>query len=115
MEFRIGVSEYPYGKGLRFLPGILGDMMDDYYTHRRFGNNYMRENLKEIDPQGHATEVFSDWAIRYLSDMKQKQEPFFLYLAYNAPHTPIQPPQEWLEKVKSVNRHFQRSVLRLSP
>ena len=60
----------------------------------------MRENLKEIDPQGHATEIFSDWAIRYLSDMKQKQEPFFLYLAYNAPHTPIQPPQEWLEKVK---------------
>lgn len=32
--------------------------------------------------------------------MKQKQEPFFLYLAYNASHTPIQPPQEWLEKVK---------------
>ena len=56
--------------------------------------------MKEIDPQGHATEIFSDWAIRYLSDMKQKQEPFFLYLAYNAPHTPIQPPQEWLEKVK---------------
>ena len=90
----------PTERGFDFYRGFLGDMMDDYYTHRRFGNNYMRENLKEIDPQGHATEIFSDWAIRYLSDMKQKQEPFFLYLAYNAPHTPIQPPQEWLEKVK---------------
>ena len=90
----------PTERGFDFYRGFLGDMMDDYYTHRRFVNNYMRENLKEIDPQGHATEIFSDWAIRYLSDMKQKQEPFFLYLAYNAPHTPIQPPQEWLEKVK---------------
>ena len=27
-------------------------------------------------------------------------EPFFLYLAYNAPHVPIQPPPEWLEKVR---------------
>lgn len=27
-------------------------------------------------------------------------KPFFLYLAYNAPHTPIQPPEEWLAKVK---------------
>ena len=74
----------PTERGFDFYRGFLGDMMDDYYTHCRFGNNYMRENLKEIDPQGHATEVFSDWAIRYLSDMKQKQEPFFLYLAYNA-------------------------------
>lgn len=27
------------------------------------------------------------------------EQPFFLYLAYNAPHDPIQPPQEWLERV----------------
>ena len=55
----------PTERGFDFYRGFLGDMMDDYYTHRRFGNNYMRENLKEIDPQGHATEIFSDWAIRY--------------------------------------------------
>lgn len=52
MESRIGVLRIPYGKGLRFLPGILGDMMDDYYTHRRFGNNYMRENLKRSIHKG---------------------------------------------------------------
>ena len=27
-------------------------------------------------------------------------KPFFLYLAYNAPHTPIQPPEEWFEKIR---------------
>ena len=59
----------PTERGFDFYRGFLGDMMDDYYTHRRFGNNYMRENLKEIDQQGHATEIFSDWAIRYQSVM----------------------------------------------
>jgi arylsulfatase A-like enzyme len=28
------------------------------------------------------------------------EQPFFLYLAYNAPHTPIQPPEEWVERVR---------------
>ena len=27
-------------------------------------------------------------------------QPFFLYLAYNAPHTPIQPPDDWIERVR---------------
>ena len=89
----------PTEKGFDFFKGFLGDMMDDYYDHLRWGNNYMRENKKEIDPKGHATDIFSDWTIDYLSEMKNKQNPFFLYLAYNAPHTPIQPPKEWLDKV----------------
>lgn len=90
----------PTERGFDYFCGFLGDMMDDYYTHRRFSNNYMRENQTTVDPQGHATEVFSDWAIRYVTDRKQEKKPFFLYLAYNAPHTPVQPPQEWLEKVR---------------
>lgn len=90
----------PTERGFDFYRGFLGDMMDDYYTHLRCGNNYMRENLKEINPKGHATEIFTEWAIEYITNMKDKKEPFFLYLAYNAPHTPIQPPNEWLEKVK---------------
>lgn len=90
----------PTERGFDYFHGFLGDMMDDYYTHRRFGNNYMRENKKEVDPEGHATEIFSDWAIEYINDNKKSEQPFFMYLAYNAPHSPVQPPQEWLEKVQ---------------
>lgn len=90
----------PLERGFDYFKGFLGDMMDDYYNHRRFGNNYMRDNKREIDPEGHATELFSDWAIDYIDGQKAAKEPFFLYLAYNAPHTPVQPPAEWLEKVK---------------
>ena len=90
----------PNERGFDFFHGFLGDMMDDYWTHLRHGNNYMRLNNQEVDPIGHATDVFSDWAIDYLKNQRQSESPFFLYLAYNAPHFPIQPPEEWLEKVK---------------
>lgn len=90
----------PNERGFDYFHGFLGDMMDDYYTHLRHGYNYMRLNKDEIHPQGHATDIFSDWAINYLAKAGQKDNPFFLYLAYNAPHFPIQPPEEWLEKVR---------------
>ncbi|ADB14973.1 sulfatase [Pirellula staleyi DSM 6068] len=91
----------PNERGFDFFQGFLGDMMDSYTTHLRYGNNYMRRNREVIEPQGHATELFTDWASEYLVERaKQKEQPFFLYLAYNAPHFPIEPPAEWLAKVK---------------
>jgi arylsulfatase A-like enzyme len=91
----------PNERGFDHFHGFLGDMMDDYYSHRRHGFNYMRLNDKEIAPEGHATDLFTQWAIDYLRERSPKKEqPFFLYLAYNAPHAPIQPPSEWLQRVR---------------
>jgi arylsulfatase A-like enzyme len=91
----------PNERGFDHFAGFLGDMMDDYYTHRRHGFNYMRLNDKEIDPEGHATDLFTQWAIEYIRERAKSRQPFFLYLAYNAPHAPIQPPEFWLEKVRN--------------
>lgn len=101
-KWHLGLSSpnKPNDRGFDYFKGFLGDMMDDYWTHRRHNINYMRLNGKEIDPKGHATDLFSDWAIDYFNSKKDQKQPFFLYLAYNAPHFPIQPPEEWLEKVK---------------
>jgi arylsulfatase A-like enzyme len=90
----------PNERGFDLFHGFLGDMMDDYYNHRRHGFNYMRLNDNEIDPEGHATDLFTQWAVDYLRDRSRQEQPFFLYLAYNAPHAPIQPPKEWLERVR---------------
>jgi len=90
----------PNERGFDLFHGFLGDMMDDYYNHRRHGFNYMRLNDKEIGPEGHATDLFTQWAIDYLRDRSRQEQPFFLYLAYNAPHAPIQPLREWLERVR---------------
>lgn len=90
----------PNERGFDHFHGFLGDMMDDYYNHRRHGNNYMRLDGKEINPKGHATDLFTQWSIDYINDRAKSDRPFFLYLAYNAPHTPIQPPADWLDRVK---------------
>lgn len=90
----------PNDRGFDFFHGFLGDMMDDYWSHRRNGRNFMRRDRDEIDPAGHATDLFTGWACDYLSERAGSDRPFFLYLAYNAPHGPIQPPQEWLERVR---------------
>jgi arylsulfatase A-like enzyme len=92
----------PNERGFDFFHGFLGDMMDSYTTHLRHGINYMRRNTEVIEPKGHATDIFSDWAVEYLRKRaKVKDQPFFLYLAYNAPHFPIEPPAEWLARVKA--------------
>jgi len=90
----------PNDVGFDFFHGFLGDMMDDYYTHLRHGNHYMRRNEEPVHPEGHATDIFTDWTVDYLEKRESDEDPFFLFLAYNAPHTPIQPPEDWLAKVK---------------
>ena len=90
----------PNERGFDLFHGFLGDMMDDYYECTRDGKNFLRRNAEVVRPTAHATDMFTDWAIDYLKERKQKpDQPFFLYLAYNAPHYPIQPPKEWVEKV----------------
>jgi arylsulfatase A-like enzyme len=91
----------PNERGFKFFHGFLGGMMHDYYTHLQHGNNYMRKNESIVTAKGHATDVFSDWAIDYINVQKNTDSPFFMFLAYNAPHYPIQPPKEWYEKVKN--------------
>ncbi len=96
----LGEPNLPNLRGFEFFHGFLGDMMDDYYHHRRQGQNYMRLNNQVIDPKGHATDLFSDWTGQWIKDHDQRQ-PFFIYLAYNAPHFPIQPPADWLARYRA--------------
>lgn len=92
----------PNERGFDLFHGFLGDMMDSYMTHLRHDQNYMRLNQEVIEPKGHATDLFTDWACAYLKgERRPKEKPFFLYLAYNAPHFPIEPPAEWLDRVKA--------------
>ncbi|MFN7826461.1 MAG: sulfatase [Acidobacteriota bacterium] len=97
----LAAPDTPNDRGFDHFHGFLGDMMDDYYHHRRHDRNYMRLNRQTIDPEGHATDLFTRWAIDYLETRQGSPAPFFLYLAYNAPHDPIQPPDEWLSRVKA--------------
>lgn len=95
-------SDAPNARGFDFFHGFLGDMMYSYTSHLRHGQNYMRRNGTPIEVTGHATDLFSEWAIAYLRERaRQPQQPFFLYLAYNAPHFPIEPPDAWVARVRA--------------
>ena len=105
-KWHLGIASpnTPTERGFDLFEGFLGDMMDDYWTHLRHGQNFMRHNLDMVEPKGHATDVFTDWACEYLTSRAQadnRNQPFFLYLAYNAPHDPVQPRPDWLAKVKA--------------
>jgi arylsulfatase A-like enzyme len=60
----------------------------------------MRHNRDSINPTGHATDIFTNWSIDYIRERSKQKTPFFLFLSYNAPHFPVQPPEAYIEKVK---------------
>lgn len=90
----------PGDRGFDLFHGFLADMMDDYYQHQRHNIEYMYHNNQVIDVKGHATDLFTDWSCDYLNSRVGESSPFFLCLTYNAPHTPIQPPEDWYQMVK---------------
>lgn len=46
----------------------------------------------------HWSEVVANDAIDYLADAKQHEEPFFMYIAFNASHDPRQSPKEYIDR-----------------
>jgi arylsulfatase A-like enzyme len=66
------------------------------------GNMYMDPMLREDGEwrkfTGYCTDVFTDGLLDFID--ANKDRPFFAYLPTNAPHTPLQVPDEWVEPFK---------------
>ena len=91
----------PNDRGFDLFRGIMGGMMDDYYTHTRKGYPALWLNKTIAPPvKGHITDVLTDYAIDFVRQSGKSEKPFFLYLAYNAPHIPLDAPKDWVERVK---------------
>ena len=100
----------PLQRGFDFFYGH-GNNGIDYYTHERYGIHSMfagNERTK-ADQGTYATDLFEREALRFLKETKQ--QPWFLYLCFNAPHgassfgadesnpksrTGVQAPDEWV-------------------
>jgi len=46
----------------------------------------------------HWSEVLGDNSVEFINQASQKENPFFMYLAFNAPHDPRQSPKEFVDK-----------------
>ena len=57
-------------------------------------------------PKGHLTDYFTDNALDAIE--ANKNRPFFMYLAYNAPHTPLQALKSDYDALPQIKDHTQR-------
>ncbi len=48
----------------------------------------------------YATSMFTDWALKFVDDAKEKQKPFFLYFAHGAAHFPLKAPADLIAKYR---------------
>ncbi len=63
----------------------------------------------------HWSEVLKDDAIGFMDQAKRSDKPFFMYLAFNAPHDPRQAPQEYLDKYPLDNISLPKSWMPMYP
>lgn len=61
---------------------------------------------ERFHPKGHMTDYFADEAIAAIE--ANKNRPFFMYLAFNAPHTPLQATKEDYAKLPQIKDHKTR-------
>ncbi|TQV86222.1 sulfatase-like hydrolase/transferase [Exilibacterium tricleocarpae] len=66
------------------------------------------------DPQFYSTDAYTDWAIEFLRETRSRQpiQPFLLYLAYQAPHDPLQAPAANVHKFAGQYRQGYASIAR---
>ena len=66
----------------------------DYWGNTQFDDTYFRDG-KPVRFDGYATAVWFDEAIRFIRE--NRRDPFFAYIATNAPHQPWRAPQNYID------------------
>lgn len=72
----------------------------DYFTHIRDGGHDWHRDDERNDDEGYATDLIADEAVRIISGHRSanQDKPLFLYLPFNAPHSPIQAPEDQIAR-----------------
>ena len=103
------IGKWHLGSETYFHPNERG--FDEFFGFLSGGHKYMDwkpssgyeapllRNKDEVPNanQKYLTDLLSDEAVAFVE--RHKSEPFFLYMAYNAPHTPLQATPEYLDRV----------------
>jgi arylsulfatase A-like enzyme len=69
----------------------------NYLTHDRDGGHDWHRDDQECRDKGYATTLLGNEAVRVV-EQAQPGKPFFLYVPFNAPHSPLQAPAEYLKR-----------------
>jgi len=87
----------PQDHGFETFVGLLGGS-HDYFTHRAAERLDFWRGTEPWHVEGYTTELLTQEAVSYLRQVATREEPFFLYLAYTAPHAPLQAPEPLIQR-----------------
>lgn len=104
-KWHLGISDsskWPLQRGFDKFYGIIPGASNFFKPVYPRGITHMNDTISIDDDNFYTTNAFTDKAIQFIDESKKEhaEKPFFLYLAYTAPHWPIQAPQEVVEKYK---------------
>ena len=90
--------QYPYhpnGRGFDEFYGFCSGHWGDYFSPP------LEQNGKIVKGNGFCIDDFTDKAITFIENSSKNKKPFFAYLPYNTPHSPMQVPDKWWDKFKN--------------
>ncbi|MBL9159396.1 MAG: arylsulfatase [Verrucomicrobiales bacterium] len=98
---------WPRQRGFDYHYGaMIGEL--DYFTHEEHGVlDWYREN-EPVKEEGYTTQLLGNDAVKMI-ESHDTGTPLYLYLAFNAPHTPYQAPQEYLDRYASIEEPTRRT------
>jgi arylsulfatase A-like enzyme len=79
----------------------------DYWTHSRGEQKDWGRDGKTVHENGYATDLFGNEISRLIRE-RDPSKPFFSYVAFTAPHTPLQAPQEYVDKYAHIENEDRR-------
>jgi arylsulfatase A-like enzyme len=80
------------------------------YTAKNEAESYrtwILKNHKPVEPEKYLTDAFSDEAVSFVE--RNHEQPFFLFLSYNAPHSPLQATEEYLSRFPGIEDEKRRT------
>lgn len=92
-----GMEKWPLQRGFDRFYGILAGACSYFAPQEGRGLTLDNSELPTPKPPYYTTDAFTDHAISFI-DSNKDDNPFFLYLAYNAPHWPLHAKDEDIEK-----------------
>jgi len=76
--------------------------MTDYFTHRRDGGLDWHRQDRALREEGYVTDLIAAEATALIERHWGGPKPLFLYVAFSAPHTPLQATEPWLERFAHI-------------
>jgi len=95
-------SDHPNQRGFDEFYGFLSGSRSYFLLKDPGEKNMLQYNGEQVVFEGYLTDVLGDQSTRFIEE--SKETPFFMYLAYNAVHTPMEAKAEDLEKYRNHPR-----------